>query len=261
MCYHLPVRVPRNTPRAAGTGLPLPDAPRVSAVLVALVTLIRLAACSPVGVETADTAAPDCFSEAAWDTSASSSTLAEARAQAAGTADLLLVEEARCGDGRTEFSVQLELLGFVECYSPEGRLVGGFWWGDTLGEDGCTGRGAGTLCDCNGDDYPVAEPDDGQCFSMLDCGEHCWTLDELREWCEMFEHSLAIPDDYTREWTCDDGRVEYDCPFERGSTTYCFAPTGELLGMYDARDRTDTCEDYEGELCDCSGDGQPEGAE
>ncbi len=219
-----------------------------------------VAGCSAVGGDSGDSGALDC-PPVSTGTSGSPTTLDETRSDWLNFSDLLLVEEARCGDGRTEFSVFGDYFGFTDCYSAAGTLLGSRGYGEGWSAD-CPESESDGLCDCNGDDYPVTEPDDGQCFSMLDCGDYCWTLDELRDWCEMFEDNLTIPDDYQREWTCADGRVEYYCPFDgNAAATYCFAPTGELLGMYDGRERTDTCEDYEGELCDCSGDGQPPGSE
>ncbi len=196
-------------------------------------------------------------------------TLDEFRTDAVKSGGLRYWQESRCGDGRTEVSYSHDGGGGgggTLCFGPDGHMIGSHWSGSDFdtGDGPCDGLAYyGELCDCNADGEPAqagSELEPGECYSALDCGDDCWTLEEQRAFCAELgqypENQYA-----TTDATCADGRVEFLCHYIGYYVTYCFSAEGKLLGAEDGITREDACEDYEGELCDCDGDGLPEGSE
>ncbi len=197
-------------------------------------------------------------------------TLDEFRADYIGVGDLRYWDESRCGDGRTELSYAFGGGGGgggTLCFGPDGHLIGADGGGSDwdTGESPCDGlRYYGELCDCNADGRPAEAADElepGECYSALDCGTNCWTLEEQRAFCAALERNIYFDAYGVTDATCADGRVEFLCPLGGHDVRYCFSAEGKLLGAEDGITRDNACEDHEGELCDCDGDGQPEGAE
>jgi len=65
---------------------------------------------------------------------------------------------------------------------------------------------------------------------------------------DLYCHSQGNPNYFVT--TCPDGRVEMDCQGYTWVVDYCFSADGRLLGA------VDPC-GFEGEPCDCNGDGWP----
>ncbi|MBM4368804.1 MAG: hypothetical protein FJ102_21500 [Deltaproteobacteria bacterium] len=226
--------------------------------------LLSLFACDGCSAET-DSSALVCWEPLTC--SGECITLDEYRANALGLVDLQEWQESRCGDGRTEVSYMYDITGGTLCFGPDGHIIGAERGSDIDTGDGpCDGPVYyGELCDCNADGRPDEAPeelDEGECYSALDCGANCWTLEEQRAFCAALDEDNEYFFPYgVTDATCADGRVEFLCDLGGNGVRYCFSPEGQLLGAQDGIPRKQACDDDEGELCDCNGDGQPEGAE